>query len=89
LWNTVKEDFFDEISDHSSYSWEETDLGRTMIYIWKEFFGKPVDSIAQFSSGTVQVSIVMGSIRDWFFGCSWMDVYDFVEFIAVNPVFID
>lgn len=44
--------------------------------LWFQYFKKPIDKIPDHALRVVEV------IREYFFGCKWHEVYDFIEFIV-------
>jgi len=86
LWNTILEDFFDQISDHKDYSFSESDKIKVCKYIWKEFFKRPIDKLPKLMmSSAVSSNGVIEDIREWYFKAEWFEIYDFIEFI-INVV---
>lgn len=82
LWNTILNDFFDRISNSSSYG-KESDRAQICLIIWKEFFGERADEIPSYSNDRVYVSGVIDFIKDWFFNqTEWYEKYDLIEFLA-------
>ncbi len=82
LWNTILNEFFDRISNSSSYG-KESDLVQVCLIIWKEFFGERADEIASYSGGGIYVSGVIDFIKKWFFNhAHWYEKYDLIEFLA-------
>jgi hypothetical protein len=87
LWNTIIESFFDKISDYEEYG-RDSEKVKVCQLIWKEFFGLPIDQIpTYFRSSKIATEGVISYIREWFYKASWYEVYDLIEFIAVNPTF--
>lgn len=48
--------------------------------IWFSYFKEPLDHLSN------DWSIVLGQLREHFFGCRWNEVYDFVEFLLQNCI---
>lgn len=80
LWSALFVHYFDlvrptalgyRLSNHPN-------LERLVYRLWAHHFKKPVDTI------NFDWLVVRRQIRDYYFGCSWNDVYDFVEFVANN-----
>jgi len=83
LWNTVLEDFFNKLNGSAS-NYQESPKGKICKVIWKEFYNFPIDEIPSYSnSDQVYVSGFIDYIRKWFFKAEWLDIYDFIEFIAI------
>lgn len=76
LWNALSY-YWDKMdaSDHLSSIDKMNYLFR---FLWHNFFKKPIDTLDDRWSKTYQ------TIREYFFNCSWYEVYDFIEFIANN-----
>ncbi len=82
LWNTILNDFFDRISNSSSYG-KESDRAQICLIIWKEFFGERADEIPSYSNDRVYVPGVIDFIKNWFFNqTEWYEKYDLIEFLA-------
>lgn len=82
LWNTVLESFIGQLSN-TSYVGNETSLGEMCIVIWKDFFGKTIDTVPRHGrGGIVDTYEVLGFLRKWFFDAPWYEVYDLLEFLA-------
>ncbi len=83
LWNTVLEVFFNKLKNYSS-NYEESQKERVCKLIWKEFYNFPIDEIPSYSnSNEVYIVGFINYIRKWFFKAEWVDIYDFIEFIAI------
>jgi len=80
LWNSLFEDFFNDLSDDVRYI--NTEKTNACKIIWKEFYGNTIDKIPKYSSGRVYPQGCIDHIRLWFFKVEWFDIYDLVEFIA-------
>jgi hypothetical protein len=80
LWNSLLEDFFNELSDDSRHS----NTAKTNIckLIWKEFFGNPIDKISKYTNGRIYPQGCIDHIRLWFYKAEWYDIYDLIEFIT-------
>lgn len=82
LWNTILEDFFNEIVAFSSIG-GETQQGEICRLIWKDFFNYRIDTIPiNFISNTVSFTGFINHLRNWFDKTEWYDIYDFIAFIA-------
>ena len=81
IWNTILSEFFDKISNSSSYG-RESDKAQICLIIWKEFFGYRADEIPSFSGGGIYVSGFMDFLKKWFFESEWYEKYDFIEFLS-------
>lgn len=53
--------------------------------LWNAYFKQPLDTIntARYGDGSRSVG-AYNYMKDYFFSCSWYEVYDFIEFIARN-----
>jgi hypothetical protein len=81
LWNTVIENFFNNLNDYSSYG--ESEKGKMCKLIWMEFFRLPIDRIPAFSnSPNVNIDGFIVYVRKWFYSCEWFEIYDFIEFLS-------
>jgi hypothetical protein len=48
------------------------------VSLWHRYFKEPVDTIPS------RADAVRRTLREYFFGCKWYEVYDFIEFVANN-----
>lgn len=63
---------------------KESEKGEICKLIWKDFFNFPIDKIPTYSRfNIVDTGSFMEYIRNWFFKADWVEVYDFIEFIAI------
>lgn len=65
LWNAIR--------DHWIYLSDSHQYGLYML-AWDTYFKRPADEIEGFDDGRY------ADIHRYYFGCSWSEVYDFVEF---------
>lgn len=82
LWNVILNDFFEKISDYSSYG-DESNRGKICKILWEEFFGERTDEISSYSAGGVNSDGVIRYIRDWFLNAEWYEKYDMIEYLAM------
>jgi hypothetical protein len=81
LWNIILEKFFDQLEDYTSDS--ETQKGKVCKFIWKEFYGQPIDTIPSYHNSNIVVTAgCVDYIRKWFYEGEWYDVYDLLEFVT-------
>ncbi|MNK40622.1 hypothetical protein D3C87_592720 [compost metagenome] len=85
LWNVTLESFFDTLSISDGYGSTDNAKVRVCKYLWKEFYRYIIDDIPQYSNGLVYEDGVITFIKKWFLRVEWYEVYDFIEFISVNP----
>jgi hypothetical protein len=79
IWNLIIEGFFPQFEDSIS-SGNDTELKSVCTYLWKEFYGQPVDTIATYyNSGIISTEGFISFVRDWFYKADWYEVYDLVE----------
>ncbi|GAB3004097.1 hypothetical protein GCM10027284_22350 [Cyclobacterium sediminis] len=82
LWNIILNDFFDKISNVSSYE-KESDRAQICLIIWKEFYGERADELPKNARGGIYVPDVIDFIKKWFFKqAAWYEKYDLIEFLA-------
>lgn len=83
LWNILLENFFNKLYNYAR-NYEESQKGQICKLIWKEFYNFPIDEIPSYSnSDQVYVAGFIDYIRKWFFKAEWVDIYDFIEFVAI------
>lgn len=54
------------------------DIDTLFTRLWHGYFKKPIDTLDDYWIDTYE------EIRKYFFSCDWNEVYDFIEFIAIN-----
>jgi len=88
LWNALMMFYWDKVqlTPLDRYISDETPFR----ILWHNYFKKPLDTLDSRWDETI------GEIRDYFFHCTWYEVYDFIEFMAnnhperyTNPKFMD
>jgi hypothetical protein len=77
LWNALAIYFLSRARDGDSLSVLETER-ELSAKLWLNYFKAPLDEMPEVWMG------VKKFIRDYFFKCSWFEVYDFIEFVASN-----
>jgi len=76
LWNALTLFYWNQVKDKRiSYCKNMESLFKRL---WHEYFKQPIDTLSDYWPNTY------AKIRDYFFGCEWYEVYDFIEFIANN-----
>jgi len=73
LWNIYDIFILNGISTEYSYQWGVEPSTFFSRCLWLNYFKKPVDRIPNYFSG------VRSYIREYFFSCSWFQIYDLVE----------
>ena len=75
LWNAV---YFCFLEKHllTFNITENARLWPVVRVLWSDYFKGPLDEIPYFATET------SARIRNYFFGCKWNEVYDFLEFVA-------
>lgn len=82
LWNTILDDFFNKLSDLSSFG-KQSDKAAICLVIWKEFFGNRSDEIPTYSGGSsIYVKGAVDFFKKWFLKSAWYEKYDFIEFLS-------
>lgn len=74
LWNVLDEEIF----SRSGFLYSGGRLGGIDAFsrrVWADFFKQRADSRSQYASEILDV------MREFFFGCYWYQVYDFIEFV--------
>ncbi len=77
LWNAVDVHFLSRARDDYSLSVLETEQQLATI-LWLNYFKIPLDEMPSIWRGVKKI------LRDYFFQCPWFEVYDFIEFLAIN-----
>lgn len=84
LWSVLKVYCWDHVHRDPMYgrgyltSNGNENLFRLCSSLWMDLFKKPLDTLNYDWDTTLE------SIRKYYFGCEWNEVYDFVEFVANN-----
>ncbi len=77
LWNGLQLFFWDKLDFRSvKFIRENAALNALIRVIWIDYFKLPIDTLDEFWHKAYP------PLRDWFFKCSWNEVYDFIEFVA-------
>jgi hypothetical protein len=77
LWNALDVQFLSRARDDYSMSALEIE-GELSTKLWLYYFKVPLDEMPLLWRG------VKKFIRNYFFKCTWFEVYDFIEFVACN-----
>lgn len=76
LWSCLTIYFWDEVSGYT-YS-PKSKIGLLIKALWLDYFKNPIDTIPN------HWEEILGRIRAYFFVADWDEVYDFIEFVAIN-----
>jgi len=77
LWNKLDSCCWSEVSSGFVLSSERNrHLQWLLKQIWSDYFKLPIDTIGE------RWSPAYKHLRDYYFSCSWNEVYDFIEFVA-------
>lgn len=74
LWNVVQIFVFAKLDEHQFVS--HLAEFRVVRSLWLHFFKSPLDQLQGYWPAEKPI------IREWFFKATWLEVYDFVEFVA-------
>jgi hypothetical protein len=81
LWNALDTAFWSTdgfvYGDHGGHG----EIEEFSYVLWSNYFKKPVDSRPGYSRGG-RGRMILDAIREYFFGCEWHEVYDFLEFVV-------
>lgn len=80
LWNAVTRTYWPRGADQENYLPKNQRLYALCQWLWERHFKYAIGTLPTDWYGAYQ------QIRGHFFQCSWNEVYDFVEFIANNPI---
>lgn len=83
LWNVLKVAIWDRY-EKGEYHYPEFSqkIDELVRRLWFHFFNKDLDQLPAFKSYGSRSAY--GVLKDFFFGCKWFQVYDFVEFISTD-----
>ncbi|QYJ68921.1 AbiJ-NTD4 domain-containing protein [Flavobacterium litorale] len=86
LWNIIL-DYFELFDDVSLSFGLKSDRDKILLFIWKDFFAHPSDTIYKNPFGNIDTVKIIAHIRRWFFDeAHWYEIYDFVEFIISSEL---
>lgn len=85
LWNVLHQECWEELDRRVSRFGGSSETIKEVFYpqLWRDFFIKALDDLHVHDP---RASIF---VREWFFSAKWYEVYDFLEFVAVNFPFRD
>jgi hypothetical protein len=82
LWSLLKIHVWDHVwysrSDGGAFLSSNPEIQTFCQRLWFQHFKKPLDTLGN------NWLVVLASLREHFSGCDWLEVYDFVEFVANN-----
>lgn len=79
LWNILKMHVWDHVNTASSSTLRyHSEMNNFCRKVWFHYFKRPLDTLNH------DWDVVRGEFRQYFFGCQWFEVYDFIEFVADN-----
>jgi len=84
LWSALSSHYWSLVRPNSGDIYERVYLSdNENMYalfklLWLRYFKKPIDSLNVYWLDTYR------DMKEYFFGCEWNEVYDFIEFIANN-----
>jgi hypothetical protein len=77
LWNLLELYYWRKINQQiKTSSFYHLIMDTLLIPLWHNYFKSPLDSISEYWQNNLI------TIRAYFMGCNWYEVYDFVEFIS-------
>jgi len=76
LWNALTISYWETM--RATFTSRDSKIDTLVRRLWVHYFKEPVDT----HKGIWQLAYQ--AIRDYFFGCEWFEVYDFMEFVALN-----
>lgn len=79
LWSAVVLYYWPRGKNQLTHLPEDTQLHSLCRRLWSLHFKAPIDALPTYWPNAYQ------TMRQYFFECSWNEVYDFVEFIPNNP----
>jgi hypothetical protein len=82
IWNILKISIWDEYYQSSQ---NQEKINFLIRKLWFNFFNRDLDSIPSNYMQNGRGSY--DQLKDYFFNCSWNNLYDFLEYLAENDVF--
>ncbi len=77
LWNALDSSYWKRVDPHYVMDGESNRRVLWLVgHIWSEYFKLPTDIIGR------SWEPIHKYLRDYYFSCSWNEVYDFIEFVA-------
>lgn len=83
LWDLLMNHYWGRVYGVSLESSNNNWMRSFVRTIWHNYFKKPNDTIGW------DWRFVQKEIRDYFFGCDWYEVYDFIEFVPAESPFVN
>jgi hypothetical protein len=85
LWNALQLYVWDHVTTYGSNSFfrMNPEVHTLFVRLWLHHFKRPVDNLDD------NWPIMFSRIRQEFFNWEWHEVYDFVEFVAINYPYAD
>jgi hypothetical protein len=74
LWNVLLVEEFGKTGFVREYNRYTPRIGKFSAALWSNYFKLPIDERPDYNSRK------LAQIREYFFGCSWHQAYDFIEF---------
>jgi len=83
LWNALREQLWDVT--------QLNDIEKLCKLIWKNYLKRPIDEYAYpyLDADECPRNVSITDIKEYFFECSWNEVYDFLEFVVENFPYSD
>ena len=79
LWNKLDSFYWSTADSYHTLGFKTNKYILWLLtQIWSDYFKLPIDTIGHDWSSAYK------HIRDYYFSCSWNDVYDFIEFVACH-----
>ena len=80
LWNVLELFIWSKLKNEITID-NNIEIKNLLYSLYIDFFKRPIDTLSIISRE------IHSKIRTYYFDCEWMDVYDFIEFIANNYPF--
>ncbi len=81
LWNAMDTVFWSTNGFVYGPLGNQGEIEHFSYMLWSNYFKKPVDTRPGYGQSN-RGRLILDSIRKYFFGCEWHEVYDFLEFVV-------
>ncbi len=81
LWNAMDTAFWSTDGFVYGHHGSHGEIEEFSHFLWSNYFKKPVDTRPGYGRPG-RGRMILDSIREYFFGCEWHEVYDFLEFVV-------
>jgi len=81
LWNAMDAAFWSTDGFVYGHHGSHGEIEKFSYVLWSNYFKKPVDARPGYGRPS-RGRMILDSIREYYFGCEWHELYDFLEFVV-------